>query len=539
LRRIYLILLLAGCSKPEPPPTPEVKEAPAADARRQTTRGGLYVVSIRPLVLPIPLREVHAWAMEVETPTGRPVFADRIDIEGGMPDHGHGLPTRPKVERGFGPGAWRIEGLKFNMEGRWRLGLRVRASQGVDDASFELDLKDGGGPGLTDDAYLRLVRSLSLDALGPMPADPSNRVSRDPRAVELGRRLFFDRGLSRGGRVACASCHEPERFFTDGRARAEGLAEVARNSPTLVGSGHGQWFTWDGRRDSLWAQALTPIESAAEMGFTRVEAVRFVAAHPSYGPAYAAIFGPLPRAARRAEGPERAGPFGDAAAKAAWAGLDRPTKDAYDAAYANLGKTLGAFQRTLSPTPSRFDRYARALLRGDPAADQLLTHDERAGLRLFIDDGRTQCLRCHNGPLFTNFGFHNTGTGSTKPPHYDLGRSVGLRAARLDPFNCEGPFSDAPANACAALRFADLNHTGGLLRGAFKVPTLRNVADTSPYLHDGRFETLEQVIAHYREPAPPTTSRHELARVRLTDQEARQLVAFLRTLTSDQRPPAG
>jgi cytochrome c peroxidase len=284
----------------------------------------------------------------------------------------------------------------------------------------------------------------------------------------------------------------------------------------------------------MWAQALTPIESQGEMGSTRLEAVRYVTGHATYGPAYVALFGPGPSLDAL---PKRAGPFADQAAKAAWAALDTQTRKAISTAYANVGKTLGAFQRELSPTQSRFDRYVRALVdQGSAAADQILSEDERAGLKLFLDDGRTQCMRCHNGPLFTNFGFHNADTGRTAPPDYDLGRSVGIRAARIDPFNCEGDFSDAPPGACKELRFADLVHTGGRMRGAFKVPTLRNVGATGPYMHDGRFATLEAVVCHCRNPTPAATSRHELAQTRLTDGEAGQLVAFLHTLTSERRP---
>ena len=498
---------------------------------RRLTVERRYRVQLRSLVLPIPLRKVHEWALRVESPDGQALRMDRVDVDGGMPAHGHGFPTRPKAEKHLGGGEVLVEGVKFNMQGRWRLSFTLLGPSGVDRVDFDLDLRDGAGAGLPDDDYVRLVRSLSLDALGPVPADPSNRLSLDPRAAKLGERLFFDRALGRGS-IACASCHAPERFFTDGLARSKGHAEVARNAPTLVGSGYGKWFTWDGRRDSMWAQALTPVESADEMGSTRVEAVRHVLANARAD--YVALFGEP--AALLAELPERAGPFGDAAARTAWSRLPKPTRAAVDAAYANIGKLLGAYQRTLRPTPSRFDRYAKALLAGDASADTILTADERAGLRLFLDDSRTQCLRCHNGPLLSNFGFHNADTGSTQPP-YDLGRSIGVRAALIDPFNCAGPHSDAPRGACKELRFADAEHTGGRKRGAFKVPTLRNVAATGPYMHDGRFTTLAQVVEHYRHPTPPETSRHELARTDLSDVEAGQLVAFLGTLTGE--PPAG
>jgi cytochrome c peroxidase len=475
--------------------------------------------------------------LTLATADGTPLQDAQIEVGGGMPGHGHGFPTKPRAERFLGNGEFLVEGLQFNMRGRWQITVALVGAAGVDRATLPFDLEDpAGGAAAPLAPDLALLRSLSLASLGPVPTDPSNRVSGNAAAADLGERLFFDPGLSANGKVSCGTCHRPAMFFTDGKRLAAGIDEGGRNAPSLLGVGYGQWFTWDGRRDSMWSHALTPLEHPKEMGTTRLEVARYMLGHAEHGPAYAAIFGEPPASLRAPDLPKRAGPYGGPEAKRAWETLPRPVQRVVDTAFANVGKVLEAYQRRLPLKPSRFDRYVAAKVAGDAAADSLLTADERAGLALFVDDSRTQCLRCHNGPLFTNFGFHNISTGSTEHPHYDLGRSIGLQAAVVDPFNCRGPFSDAPEvggrRDCPALDFADTQHAGGVLRGAFKVPSLRNVAATGPYMHDGRFPTLEAVLAHYRE--PPDNGRHELAKLALDAAETGQLVAFLKTLTSER-----
>jgi len=159
------------------------------------------------------------------------------------------------------------------------------------------------------------------------------------------------------------------------------------------------------------------------------------------------------------------------------------------------------------------------------AAD--LTSDEQAGLRLFIDGKKTQCLRCHNGPLFTNQSFHDIGTGRLSGIP-DLGRYVGLQSLRMDVFKCLGVYSDAPPKACESLRFLDSRQEGHLV-GAFRTPTLRGLTRTAPYFHDGSLEHLTAVIEYYR--SPPLEPPNELTPLDLDEDEARQLVAFLGTLS--------
>lgn len=375
----------------------------------------------------------------------------------------------------------------------------------------------------------------SLRRRGTPPPSPSNRVADDPRAAALGRRIFFDTGFSASGAASCGTCHLPARHFTDGSARSV-VAPAGRNAPTVVGAAYGSWFYWDGRRDSLWAQALVPFEATSEIAGSRIGVVRRIATDARYRAAYEEIFGPLPSLAATPPAPslpERAGPLGDEAARKAWFRIPQATRDALDRAFANVGKAVEAYERTLLPEDSRFDRYVDAIRAGrEREAESLLSREEVAGLRLFIDPARTQCMQCHNGPQFTNGGFHNIGTGSFRGDTLDFGRALGLRAVLLDVFNCLGPHSDAGPNDCAELRFLGRDdHVP--LEGSFKTPSLRDIEKTAPYLHDGRFATLGEVLTFYN--LPPPEGGHELRPLGLSAAELGALEAFLRALASERR----
>ncbi len=382
-------------------------------------------------------------------------------------------------------------------------------------AALALAACTGGAPATEwTPEQLDVIRSLSLSALPPPPPSSSNRVASDPRAVELGHRLFFDPSLSANGRVACASCHVPERAFTDGRPRSHGLGDTPRNAPTLIGAAYSPWFFWDGRRDSLWAQALAPLEAREEMGNDRTSVVRLVSQDPRYRDAYRDLFGEAPKPSA-----ESASPYGDAQARAAWSRMEESERLRIDRAFANVGKTLEAYVRLLRPGPSRFDRYV--------GGTETLTSDEVAGLRLFIDSEKTRCLRCHNGPLFTNQAFHDVAT-SRLGPIPDLGRFLGVQSLLLDAFNCQGAFSDAPRGSCGELEFLQ-THDLAATSGQFKTPTLREVSRTAPYFHDGSAPTLARVIEHYRH--PPMDPGSELLPIEITDREAAQLAVFLGALS--------
>lgn len=340
------------------------------------------------------------------------------------------------------------------------------------------------------------LRSLSLAELEPLPPDPSNRVADDPRAVALGNRLFFDARLSSNGKVSCASCHIPSRAFQDDKPLANGVGTTSRRTMPIAGTAYAPFLFWDGRKDSLWSQALGPLESPVEHGGSREQYARIVATH--YRAEYEQLFGPLP---------------------------DLSQRDGVTAVFVNVGKSIAAFERRIQYGPSRFDRYVDALSNDGRAPENVLTRDEIAGLRLFL--GKANCTQCHNGPLLTNNEFHNTGVPSGAAA--DRGRMAGVRAVLADEFNCRSRWSDAKPEQCAELDFivTDAHE----LERAFKVPSLRNVADRAPYMHAGQISTLEEVIAHYNK-APAAPAGHtELKPLRLNATEVRQLTAFLRTLS--------
>lgn len=374
------------------------------------------------------------------------------------------------------------------------------------------------------------LKSLSLTSLEPLAPDPSNRYGDDPRAAALGRALFFDTRLSGNGKVSCATCHVPAQDLQDGTPLAHGVGTTARRTMPIAGTAHNAWFFWDGRTDSQWAQALGPLESAVEHGGTRAEYAHVIAKH--YRTQYETLFGALPALAQV---PQHAGPVADTASRNAWQRLPSTQRDEISRVYANIGKAIAAFERKIEFAPSRFDRYVDAEIAGRPHdSTSALSRDEAAGLRLFI--GKANCVNCHNGPLFTDQHFHNTGVpSSTLDLPIDSGRTVGVRQAVAGEFNCTSRYSDAKADDCEELTFAVTE--GDELVRAYKTPSLRNVAGRAPYMHAGQLTSLDAVLSHYnRAPAAPF-GKTELRPLHLSPVELNQLAAFLRVLTTPVAAP--
>jgi cytochrome c peroxidase len=373
---------------------------------------------------------------------------------------------------------------------------------------------------------LSTLRGLWIGSLGALPPDPSNKVADDPRAAALGQRLFFDTRLSSNGKVACASCHLPSQGFQDGKPLGQGVGTTTRRTMPLAGAAYSPWLFWDGRKDSLWAQALGPLESAVEHGGTRTQYARLLG--QLYRSEYEALFGPLPDLSDTARFPAAAGPVADAAARGAWEQMAPDDREAVTRIYANLGKAIAAYERKIMPDPSRFDRYVEALLRGDAATMRAsLTPDEVAGLRLFV--GKAQCINCHNGPLLTNNDFHNTGVPARPELPEDTGRAAGVRQVLTDEFNCLSRYSDAAPEDCGELRFAKTDDHA--LERQFKPPSLRNVAERAPYMHAGQFASLREVLEHYNHAPDAPHGHSELQPLGLSEQELAQLEAFLRSLS--------
>jgi cytochrome c peroxidase len=218
-------------------------------------------------------------------------------------------------------------------------------------------------------------------AHGPWPApdssDPGNRVSGKPEAIEFGERLFFDTRLSGSGKFACATCHVPERNWTDNQARGSAAAEVDRNTPTLMNARLGRRFGWDGAANSLASQSVRPILDARELASNPRQAADLVRKDEQLACRYRNSFGAAPSA----------------------------TDD--EAVLVDLSKALAAFVETLGSPVTPFDRFRDALARGERVTPWLYSEAAQRGLKVFV--GKGTCSSCHSGPNFSDGDLHDNG----------------------------------------------------------------------------------------------------------------------------------
>lgn len=376
-------------------------------------------------------------------------------------------------------------------------------------------------------AEISILHSLWIGSLHPIPKDPSNAIAEDLQAAQFGQQLFFDARLSGNGQVSCSTCHQPEQFFTDGLKIAEGAKAGKRHSMSIVAAAYSPWQFWDGRKDSLWSQALSPLESSLEHAGSRMHYAHLIYQDQNFRETYQSLFGALPNLSDSSRFPAAAGPVDKKKWSDAWQTMMPMDRDAITKVFVNIGKSIAAYERLLLPGPSRFDLYIEGLINDDQGKIASLNANEVAGLRLFI--GKAQCTNCHNGPLFTNNEFHNTGILSSPGKLPSMGRVSAVQVVRDDPFNCLGPFSDAESKACAELRFT---RTGDELIGTHKVPSLRNVAETGPYMHAGQLSSLAEVIDQYNRAPLAMIGHNETKPLNLNLMEMQQLEAFLHALSA-------
>lgn len=270
--------------------------------------------------------------------------------------------------------------------------------------------------------------------------------------IELGKQLYFDPRLSRDSTISCASCHDPEKGWSNADQFATGVGgkKGGRNSPTVINSAYSELQFWDGRATHLEGQALGPIQNPIEMNMTLEEVVQRLNGIDGYRKQFQTVFGT-------------------------------------DVTSPNIAKAIAAFERTVLSGDAPYDRFKA----GDKAA---LSEGAQRGMKLFF--GKANCSACHSGPSFSDFSFHNIGVGMDAAAA-DLGRFVVTKV--------EGD------------------------KGAFKTPTLREIAKTGPYMHDGRFKTLEEVVAYYnRGGTPNDTLDEEIFPLKLTAEDEKDLVTFLK-----------
>ena len=341
---------------------------------------------------------------------------------------------------------------------------------------------------------------------GPWPPeftpDPSNRFSGDQAAIAFGKSLFSDRRLSGTNDLSCADCHHPGNFFADGLPRPVGREKLDRNTISIANLAGQRWYGWTGGADNLWAQSLRPILDPREMAATAAGVAARVRSDRDLRATYAAVFG------------EGAGKSSD------------------ETLLVNLAKALAAYQETLVTAPTPFDRFRRGLVEGDEAAIQAYPASAKRGLKLFT--GRGRCSFCHFGPLFSNGEFHDIGRPFfVDGRKVDPGRYAGVTALKASPYTRAGSFSDEPASSArrSPANFLVLNHRNW---GEWRVPSLRNVADTAPYMHDGSLATLRDVVRHYSEidmNRLHTDGESLIRPLRLTEREIADLVSFLESLS--------
>jgi cytochrome c peroxidase len=353
------------------------------------------------------------------------------------------------------------------------------------------------------------TESRRIQSHGPWPPppsftplrDPGNALAAKPQAVALGQRLFFDARLSEGGRLACASCHVPGLAFVDGQAGAVGRETLNRNTPTLWNAVHGRWWAWDGAFDSLWSQAIAPLTHPQEMASSGAHIRQLLQKDAELSCRYQRSTGRKPEAVSD------------------------------EAALVDTAKALAAFVGSLQSGPTPFDQFLQALVRGDRQAASRYPLQAQRGLRLFV--GKGQCSTCHHGPLFSNGEFADIGVPFfARPGVVDPGRHGGIAQLRASSYNLLSRWSDA-SDVRTRVKTQHLA-SGHRNFGEFKVPSLRNVAETAPYMHDGQLPTLETVVRHYSElnlDRLHADGEQILQPLKLTETEVADLVVFLRTLS--------
>jgi cytochrome c peroxidase len=417
------------------------------------------------------------------------------------------------------------------------------------------------GPALIDDMFSdaeweKISRFTPLEA--PRPS-PTNRFADHPGAAALGQRLWFEKryagaivvpaeaangGTNGGlgpkdatGMISCADCHDPGAWFIDTRSNPNkvslGASWTRRNSPSIVNAVYYDWVGWGGAHDQFWKQAAIVPESKESFNGDRLRFVHVVYEH--YRDDYNALFSPPldpaldPSAPDASRFPPNGKPKPTATSPdGAWEQMTEADRESVNAIMANVGKAYEAYERLLVSHDAPFDRYVA----GDRGA---LTGSAKRGLKLFI--GKAACDSCHQDQTFTDNEFHNTGVVQPGAP-YDEGRfSDVLRSLPSDTFSGAGVYSDD--REAGARKIAGIAQLDGM-KGQFRTKSLRHVAETGPYFHDGSVATLEEVVRFYNAGGGaagfPGTKDPRMVPLNLSEQEILDLVAFLEALTGDPVP---
>ncbi len=344
-----------------------------------------------------------------------------------------------------------------------------------------------------------LIFSVGVFADPYLGLPPLNIPADNPQTsekIELGKRLFNDKRFSADGSISCASCHHPDKAFTDGLPVAEGLNGQfgTRNAPTVLNAAFYETLFLDGRANSLEAQVLGPMLNPIEHGLQNQQViVDLINQDRSYSEAFSKAF------AIKADGIN----------------------------ISHVTKAIANYERTLIAGDSAFDHY---LFGRDHS---VLSASAERGLGVFKNKGN--CVTCHeiswNNALFTDNRFYNIGGGfKNLTPVLDKFIDFVSQGKNPDDFNLTAVQRSELGRFNVTKDLADI--------GKFKAPTLRNIALTAPYMHDGSMLTLEEVIEHYDKGGGHFNSGEnkfidtKIFPLHLTQQEKQDLVAFMEALTS-------
>ena len=331
--------------------------------------------------------------------------------------------------------------------------------------------------------------------LPPVPVPEDNPIT--PAKVALGEKLFSDKRFSADGTVSCATCHDPKMAFVDGLPVSEGIKGLkgTRNAPTVINAAYYTSQFWDGRRKTLEEQALDPFVNPVEHGLKSHDPiVKICREDPAYRKAFKEIFGIEPE----------------------------------EISIDHVVKAIAAFERTVIAGNSPFDRYYFG------GEEDAISEAAKRGFKLFQTKAR--CQDCHRidqkFALFTDNKFHNLGVGMEKiAPRLREIVNTYRKAKRAG--------LDLDETVLTSAEISELGRFAVTLKlrdvGAFKTPILRNVAVTGPYMHDGSIETLEEVIEFYNQGGHKNPFLASGIRpLNLTEQEKKDLVEFLKSLTSPE-----
>ena len=417
---------------------------------------------------------------------------------------------------------------------------------------------NGGAPSLRP--------SDGVKALSPLPTllpvDTTNALADSAAAATLGQKLFFDKRYSGPlvaltpagtvnplgatgdtGKVACATCHSGPAM-SDNRDPFNvtlGTNFHTRNAPALVNSSFYTWTNWAGRFSAQWELPLAVAENPVTMNSNRLKLAHFIYDH--YKTDYEAVFSTTMNAslasgaADASRFPAEGKPKAAGAADGPWEGMTSDDQKVVNRIIVNFGKALQAYFRKLVSRDAPFDQYVSA------DGGNAISESAKRGAELFV--GKANCSTCHTGPTFTDNKFHNLGVrqDNTVPhePALDNGRFADAVTLLGSALNSSGAYSDDAA--AGAARLAGLtNPMPDNTKAAFRTASLREVADTAPYMHSGQLATLADVVKFYvaggGSAAAGTTKDPLLLPLTLSDAEQADLVEFLKTLSGAAVPAA-